>query len=56
MLTLRITEYFFYRLADNDIDLYLLVVFLIDPAVWEMENMLLPIDSRTDPTLFVASI
>lgn len=33
MLTLGIIEYFFYGLANNGIDLYLLVVFLIDPAV-----------------------
>lgn len=47
---LKIIEYLFYRLANNGIDPYVLLVFLIAPAVWEMENMLFPgndqIDSR----------
>lgn len=46
MLTLGILEYFFYRLANNGIDLYLLVVFL--------ENMLLLMDAKVDPRLLVA--
>ncbi|TRZ24813.1 hypothetical protein HGM15179_002278 [Zosterops borbonicus] len=38
------------RLANNGLDPYVLLVFLIAPAVWQVENMLLPrngiIDSR----------
>lgn len=54
MLTLGVIEYFFYGLANKGIDLYLLIVFIIDPAVWEMENMLFPMDAKID--LLFASV
>lgn len=56
MLTLGITEYLFYRHANNGMDLYFPVVCLIDPSVWEMENMLLPVDAKIDPRLHVTNI
>lgn len=49
MLTLRIIEYLSYRLANNGIDPYVLVVFRIDPAVWELENILLPRNGKLIP-------
>lgn len=51
MLALGITEYFFYGLANNGLELYLLVVFLTDPAVWETESMLLMMDAKIDPSI-----
>lgn len=42
MLTLKIIEYLLYRHAHNVIDPYVLLALLIAPAVWGIENMLLP--------------
>lgn len=56
MLTLRIIEYLFYRLANNGIDPYVLVLFPIDPAVWELENMLLPRNGKIDSRQLVVSV
>lgn len=56
MLTLKIIEYLFYRLADYGIDPYVLLVFLIAPAVWEMENMLLPRNGKIDSRKYLLPV
>lgn len=49
MLALGIIEYFFYGLANNGLELCLLLVLLTDPAVWETEPTLLMTDAKIDP-------